>query len=60
MTETITTWAEAAGLLAIALGLAWLLAERFGIGWALLGFGAVILCMSAGVTAALKRRGGVE
>lgn len=60
MTETITTWAEAGALLAIALGLAWLAGERFGTGWGLLVFGTVILCMSALVTAALKRRGGVE
>jgi hypothetical protein len=60
MTETITTWAEAAGLLAIAAGLGWITADRFGIGWGLLAFGAVILCMSAGVAAASRRKGGVE
>lgn len=59
MTETMTTYAEALALLAIALGLAWLTADHFGIGWALLAFGAVILCMSAGL-AALRRKGGVE
>lgn len=58
MTETITTWAEAVGLLAIALGLGWITGERFGIGWGLLVFGAVILCMSAGVAAVSRRKGG--
>lgn len=59
MTETITTYAEALALLAIALGLAWLTADHFGIGWALLAFGAVILCMSL-LVAALRPKGGVE
>lgn len=59
MTETVTTYAEALALLAIALGLAWLTADHFGIGWGLLAFGAVILSMSA-LVAALRRKGGVE
>lgn len=59
MTETITTYAEALALLAIALGLAWLSADHFGIGWGLLTFGAVILCMSL-LVASLREKGGVE
>lgn len=58
MTDTVTTYAEALALLSIALGLAWLAADRFGIGWGLLAFGAVILSMSALV--ALRRKGGTE
>jgi hypothetical protein len=54
----MTTWAEAVGLLAIALGLGWITAEEVGIGWGLLAFGAVILCMSAGVAALARRKGG--
>lgn len=61
MTETVTNWAEVIGLLAIALGVAWLTAQRFGIGWGLLALGAVILCMSAGISAvATRRKGGSQ
>jgi uncharacterized membrane protein YhfC len=60
VTETVTTYAEALALLSMALGLAWLIADHFGIGWALLAFGAVILCMSAGVAALRPQKGGVE
>jgi uncharacterized membrane protein YhfC len=60
VTETLTTWAEAVGLLAIAVGLGWITADRFGIGWGLLAFGAVILCMSAGVAALARRKGGTQ
>lgn len=58
MTETVTTYAEALAMLAIALGLAWLIADRFGIGWGLLAFGTAILCMSALVAALLRRKSG--
>jgi hypothetical protein len=57
VTETITTWAEAVGLLALALGLGWITAEHLGIGAGLLAFGAAILCMSAGVAALARRKG---
>jgi uncharacterized membrane protein YhfC len=60
VTEIITTYAEALALLSIALGLGWIVAERFGIGYGLLVFGAVILCMSAGLAALRPRKGGVE
>lgn len=58
MTETVTSWAEAIGLLAIALGLAWFVREEYGTGWALLALGTVILCMSAGLAALGRRKGG--
>jgi uncharacterized membrane protein YhfC len=58
MITKLTDWAEAVALLCLALGAAWLVGERFGIGYALLAFGALILCMSAGVTAAGRRRKG--
>jgi hypothetical protein len=60
VTEVITTWAEAVGLLAIAVGLGWITGERFGIGWGLLAFGTVILCMSAGVAAVARQKGGSQ
>jgi uncharacterized membrane protein YhfC len=60
VTETVTTYAEALALLAIALGIGWLTAERFGIGWGLLALGSVILCMSALVSYLRPRKGGVE
>lgn len=58
MINTVTDWAEILGLLCLALGAAWLVAERFGIGWALLAFGALIMCMSAGISAVASRRKG--
>ena len=58
MTETITTWAEAVGLLAIAAGLGWIIAQQVGIGWGLLAFGTAILSMSAVVAALSRRKGG--
>jgi hypothetical protein len=60
VTDTITTWAEVLGCLALALGFAWLAGERLGIGWGLVAFGTAILFMSALISAASKRRGGVE
>lgn len=58
MISRMTDVAEAVALVCLALGAAWLVGERFGIGWALLAFGALILCMSAGVSAASRRRKG--
>lgn len=61
MINRVTDWAEVVALLCLALGLAWLIGERFGVGWSLLAFGAVILSMSAVVSAvATRRKGGVE
>lgn len=61
MIENVTDVAEILGLLILALGAAWLLGERFGLGWGLVAFGALILCMSAVVSAvAGRRKGGSE
>lgn len=61
MINAITDWAEVAALLCLALGAAWLVAERWGIGWGLVAFGALILFMSAVVSAvAGRRKGGSE
>ncbi len=58
MINAITDWAEVVALLCLALGAAWLTAERHGIGWGLLAFGGLILCMSAVVSAVAGRRKG--
>lgn len=59
MITKVTDWAEVLALLCLALGGAWLVSERFGMGWGLLAFGALILCMSAVVsTVAGWRKGG--
>jgi uncharacterized membrane protein YhfC len=59
MIEKVTNWAEVVALLCLALGVAWLTAQRHGIGWGLLAFGGLILFMSAVVSAvAGRRRGG--
>lgn len=58
MIDTVTSWAEILGLLCLALGASWLVGQRFGIGWALLAFGALIMCMSAGISAVASRRKG--
>ncbi len=58
MINKVTDWAEILALLCLALGAAWLMGERHGTGWALLTFGALILCMSAVVSVVTRRRGG--
>ena len=58
MINSVTDWAEVLGLLCIALGVSWLIAERFGLGWGLIALGALIMCMSAVVSAAEGRRKG--
>ena len=61
MINTVTDWAEILGLLCLALGASWLVGQAFGIGYALLAFGALIMCMSAVVSAvASRRKGGTE
>jgi hypothetical protein len=61
MISKVTDWAEILGLLCLALGAAWLVADWIGVGWALLTFGALIMCMSAGISAvASRRKGGSE
>lgn len=62
MIDKVTDWAEAVALLCLALGGAELVRERFGPGWALLVLGALILCMSAVVSAVAgrRRKGGTE
>lgn len=56
MIQTMTDWADAAGLLAVAVGLAYIVGHSHGFGWGAITFGTVILCVSA-VLAALSRRG---
>ncbi len=56
MIDRVTDWAEAVALLLLALGGAELVRERFGIGWALLALGGLILCASAVVSAVAGRR----
>jgi uncharacterized membrane protein YhfC len=58
MINAVTSWAEVVALLCLALGAAWLIAERHGIGWGLITFGSLILCMSAVVSAVAGRRKG--
>lgn len=58
MIDKVTTVADALGLLCLALGIAWFVGDRFGIGWGLLALGALILCMSAVVAEASRRKGG--
>lgn len=58
MINAVTDWAEVVALLCLALGAAWLAGERWGIGWGLLTFGALILVMSAVVSAVAGRRKG--
>lgn len=61
MISTVTDWAEVIGLLAIALGVAYIVFHSHGIGWGAIAFGAVILGMSAAVAALARRdKGGVE
>lgn len=56
MIQAVTDWADAVGLLAIALGVAYIVGHSHGPGWGAITFGTVILCVSA-VLAALSRRG---
>ena len=58
MIENVTDVAEVVGLLCLALGGAWLIGEQFGLGYALLTFGALILCMSAVISVVTSRRKG--
>ncbi len=56
MIDSITTWAEVVGCLALAVGTGWNVAGRLGVGWGLIAFGAAILFMSAAVSAMAGRR----
>jgi membrane protein YdbS with pleckstrin-like domain len=58
MIDTVTNYAEVIGLLAIAVGISWLVYQIGGPGWSLIVFGAVILSMSACVAVLARRRGG--
>lgn len=58
MINHITDWAEVVALLCLALGAAWLVGERHGMGWALLTFGGLIMAMSAVISAVASRRKG--
>lgn len=58
MITKVTDWAEVLALLCLALGGAWIVGQRFGVGWGLETFGGLILCMSAVVSAVAGRRKG--
>ena len=61
MIQTVTDWADALGLLAIALGVAYNVGHSHGIGWGAITFGAVILVLSAALAAWNRHgKGGAE
>ena len=60
MINTVTTWFEILGCIALAAGFAYLAGEYLGIAWGLISFGAAILFMSAAISAAQagRKKGG--